>query len=260
MRFLHNRIGSMDNELPILQIGWKLFQEDHQMATQDALWLHEEIMLLAMRDEEGTIASGTMYQYAIGAAVLAELLLNQSIAVDQSGKRKLVDLVSSTPLGEPLLDHCLEKITTAKRRATLQTWVSRFAGVKNLKHRVAQRLCQQGILRADEDKVLLIFTRKIYPEVNPEPERKLIERLRQAIFTDASDIDPRTVVLLSLANSAGILRVVFDKKMLKARKARIERIVNGEITGKAAQEAIQAMQAAVMVACIMPVMMSTMHH
>ncbi|MHC4368862.1 MAG: GOLPH3/VPS74 family protein [Planctomycetota bacterium] len=222
------------------------------MATQDNLWLHEEIMLLALRDEEGTIAAGPTYQYAIGAAVLAELLLNQRIAVDQSKKRKLVDLVSSTPLGEPLLDLCLEKIVIAKRRAALQTWVCRFASVKNLKHLIARRLCERGILRADEDKVLLIFTRKIYPEVNPEPERKLIERLRRAIFTDAPDVDPRTVVLVSLANSASILNVVFDKKMLKSRKARIEQIVNGEITGKAAQEAIQAMQAAVMVACIVP--------
>ncbi|UCE49932.1 MAG: GPP34 family phosphoprotein [Phycisphaerales bacterium] len=231
------------------------------MVPQKSLCLHEEVMLLALRDEEGTIASGTMYQYAIGAAVLAELLLSQRIVVDQSGKRKLVDLVSSTPLGEPLLDHCLEKITSAKRRAALQTWVSRFASVKNLKHLVAQRLCQRGILRADEDKVLLIFTRKIYPEVNPEPERELIERLGQAIFTDAVDVDPRTVVLVSLANAAGLLKVVFDKKMLKTRKKRIERIVNGEITGKAAQQAIQAMQAAVMVAVIMPaIMTTTIHH
>ena len=230
------------------------------MTTQNNLYLHEEIMLLALRDEEGTIAAGPTYQYAIGAAVLAELLLSQRIVVAQSGKKKLVELVSSIPFDEPLLDHCLEKVATAKRRAALQTWVSRFAAVKSLKHLIAKRLCQQGILRADEDKVLLIFTRKIYPEVNPEPERKLIERLREAIFTDATDVDSRTVVLVSLANSASLLNVVFDKKMLKARKARIERIVNGEITGKAAQEAIQAMQAAVMVACIMPVMMSTMHH
>jgi len=69
-----------------------------------------------------------------------------------------------------------------------------------------------------------------------------------------------SVVLVSLANSASLLRVVFDKKMLKARKARIEQIVNGDITGKAAQEAIQAMQAAVMVAVIMPAIMTTTIH
>jgi len=228
---------------------------------QNTLFLHEEILLLALRDEEGTIASGTMYQYAIGASLLAELLLSNRIEVEQSGKRKLVNLISSSPLGEPLIDQCLEKVNSAKRRAVLQTWVSRFAGVKNLKHRVAQQLCRRGILKADEDKVLLIFTRKIYPEVNPWPEKELIERLRCAIFTDTRDIEPRTVVLLSLANSTGLLKVVFDKKMLKSRKARIKQIVNGEITGKAATEAIQAMQAAVMVACIMPAMMAmTMNH
>ncbi len=227
------------------------------MTIQINLFLHEEIMLLALRDEEGTIASGPMYQYAIGAAVLSELLLNKRIAVEESKKKKFVNLVSSQPLGEPLIDQCLEKISNAKRRASLQTWVSRFAGVKNLKHRVARQLCERGILRASEDKILLLFTRKIYPEVNPEPERKLIERLRQAIFTDSRDIDPRTVVLVSLANSTGLLKIVFDKKKLKGRKARIEEIINGEITGKAAKEAIQAMQAAVMVCCIMPAIMTT---
>jgi Golgi phosphoprotein 3 len=228
---------------------------------QNTLFLHEEILLLALRDKEGTIASGTMYQYAIGAAVLAELLLSKRIEVEQSGKKKLVNLISPSPLGDPLIDECLEKVGNAKRRAVLQTWVSRFAGVKNLKHRVAQQLCRRGILRADEDKVLLLFTRKIYPEINPGPERELIRRLEHAIFTDTRDIDPRTVVLFSLANSTGLLKIVFDKKKLKGRKARIEQIVNGEITGKAATEAIQAMQAAVMVAVIMPaVMSSTMIH
>jgi len=225
---------------------------------QNTLFLHEEILLLALRDEEGTIASeGTMYQYAIGAALLAELLLSKRIEVDQTGRRKLVNFVSTSPLGDPLIDECLEKVVKAKRRAVLQTWVSRFAGIKNLKHRVAQQLCRRGILRADEDKVLLLFTRKIYPEVNPVPERELIRRLEYAIFTETRDIDPRTVVLLSLANSTGLLNIVFNKKMLKGRKARIKQIINGEITGKAASEAIQAMQAAVMVACIVPAIAAT---
>jgi len=230
------------------------------MTIQSNLFLHEEVMLLALRDEEGTIASGTMYQYAIGAAILSELLLNQRIALDGARKKKLINLISSTPLGDPLIDQCLEKIGNAKRRASLQTWVSRFAGVKNLKHRVAQQLCDRGILRASEDKILLLFTRKIYPEINPEPERRLIERLRQAIFTDSRDIDPRTIVLVSLADSTGLLKEAFDKKKLKGRKARIKEISNGEITGKAAKEAIEAIQAAVMVACIMPAITTAAIH
>jgi hypothetical protein len=218
------------------------------MLRNDTLFLHEEILLLALKDKEGTIASGTMYQYAIGGAILSELLLHQRIKVDGSKRKNLVDLVSAAPVGEPLIDECLGRIAKAKRRAALKTWGARFATVKKLKHRLAEQLCKRRILKADEGKVLLIFTRKIYPEVNPVTEKRIVERLRKAIFTETRDVDPHTAVLVSLANSADLLKVIFDKKKVKSRKKRIEKIVNGEITGKATKEAIKAMQAAVMVA------------
>jgi len=220
------------------------------MRKSNLLYLYEEIMLLALRDREGTIFSGTMYNFAIGGAVLAELLMAKRIDVEVVKKRKYARILSPSPLGDPLVDGCLAMLGGAKRRDKLQTWVLKFANTKNLKHRVAEQLAKRRILRIDEDKVLGIFTRKIYPEVDPQPERELIDRLRQAIFGDGAEIDPRTVVLLSLANSADLLKLVFEKKQLKSRKARIEQVVNGELTGKATNEAIQAMQAAVMVACI----------
>jgi len=227
------------------------------MSTNQQQYLHEEIMLLALKDEGGAIASGTNYRFALAGAVLAELLLSERIAVEERKKKKYAVLKDSTPLGDPVIDECLEKVANSKKNQQLQTWVSRFSGLKDLKNRVARSLVQRGILRADEDKVLLLFTRKVYPEVNPEPERKMIERLREAVFTEAEDIDPRTVVLVSLADSTGLLKVIFDKKDLKAHKKRIEQVVNGDVSGKATKEAIEAMQAAVFVACIMPAIIVT---
>jgi len=221
------------------------------------LYLYEEIMLLALRDEEGTIASGTRYEYATGGAILAELLLNQRIHIEHGRKKPRVHLLDSAPTGDSLLDECLETISAAKKTKSLEDWVSRFAGIKNLRHRIARQLCNAGILRADEKKVLLLFTRRIYPEVNPEPERKLIERLRQAIFTDTSDVDDRTAVLVSLGKAADLLKVVFAKKELKNRKERIKQIVEGEALGKAAKEAIEAVEAAETVAYIVPIVTST---
>ena len=94
----------------------------------------------------------------------------------------------------------------------------------------------------------------------PVPEQKIIGRLKDAIFTESDDVDARTTVLLSLAKSANILPAIFGKREIKQRKQRIERVVNGDMAGKATKEAIDAMQAAVMVACIMPmIMMSTMN-
>ncbi len=228
------------------------------MTMHEELHLYEEIMLLALRDKEGTVASGTMYNYAVGGAILAELLLSGRIDIDEPRPRKkLVTLAYPKPVGNDLIDECLRRVATARRRRAPAGWVSSFAGAKRLKHRVAEQLCRRGILEAEENNVLLVFTRRIYPEVNPEPERQLIERLRNAIFTDTNDIDPRTVVLVSLASSTNILPVVFDKKELKARKKRIEHIANGEVTGKAAKDAIAAAQTAAMVAAMMPTMMTS---
>ena len=221
------------------------------------LRLYEEIMLLALRDQEGTVPMDSNYKYPVAGAIISELLLSKHIGIDRVKKKKFLKVFNSTPGGDPLIDECIGKINFAKRRATIETWVSRFVNIKNLKQRIAEQLCSRGILKADEDTILLIFKRKIYPEINPIPENNLIERMRKAIFTDTQDIDPRIVVIISLAKSADLLKMVFDKKELKIRKQRIEEIINGEVVGKATAEAIQAMQAAVMAACIVPVIAST---
>ena len=94
--------------------------------------------------------------------------------------------------------------------------------------------------------MLLIFKRKVYPELDPGPERALVERLRDAIFSEMEELDPRTTILVALADKAGVLKNVFDKKELKARKKRIEMIGEGEMAAAAVKEVVQATQAAVM--------------
>ena len=222
------------------------------MASEKSLFLYEEIMLLALRDEKGTVATGFPEQVVAGA-VLAELLLDNRIVVEET-RKQLVDVVDHSPVGDPVIDECLEKMVAAKRRAALKIWVHRLARVKGLRHKVARQLCEQGILRAEEDKILLLFKRRVYPEIDPKPEREIIRRLRRAIFTDKRQLDPRTVVLVSLASGADLLRQAFGRKELKPRKKRIEQITNGDVTGKATKEVIAACQAAVMVAVMIPAM------
>jgi Golgi phosphoprotein 3 len=221
------------------------------MGEDGGLFLHEEILLLALRDKEGTIVPGTMYPYALGGAILAELFLRGRIRLVEHGQTRLVDTYNPKPVGDYLIDECLSWILTAKRRASLDTWVARIARSKDLTPRIARQLCHRGILRMDEEKVLLLFTRKVYPEINPGPERLLIARLHEAIFADTPHLDHRTLVLLSLAHRSGILEILFDHKALKSRKKRIEQITDGEVLGAATQEAIQATQAALMAANLM---------
>lgn len=200
--------------------------------------------------------SGASPSLALGGAMLAELLLQGRLRLDESGKRPMVEVEEARPTGDELLDECLEKVATASRRAHPQTWVSRFSALRSLKHRVAASLCRKGILLTEEDRVLLLFRRQRYPERNPAPERRILERLRRAVLSDDADLDARTVILVALCDATGLLKASFDRKELKASKPRIERIVAGELVGTATREAVQAVQAAVFVVCVMPAILS----
>jgi lysyl-tRNA synthetase class I len=186
---------------------------------------------------------------AIGAAILAELLLNGRIDVDEDGKKKFARVLHDRSLDDPLLDECLQRIVNSKKRQQLQTWVSRFANTRNLKHRVALQLCRSGVLKEDEDKVLWIFKRKVYPEVDPRPERAIIQRLEKAVH-GAGPVDGRTTALVAIADSSNLLKNAIEKKRLKERKDRIKRIANGDAAGKAARDAVQAAQAAAALAAV----------
>jgi len=221
------------------------------------LHLHEELMLLAFRDREGTVVGGTMYSHAVGGAVLAELMMAGRLRAEGEGRRTRIHVAAPTPVGNELLDEWLATIAEREKPRTLPDWVGRVAMTKDLKHRIASGLCRRGILRTGEDKVLLIFTRKIYPELDPGPERELKSRLEEAIFGSPEEIGARTAVLIALAHHSGLLKAVFDKKALKSRSETIDRIIAGDMLGQATKEAIEAMQAAIMVATIVPAIVAS---
>lgn len=212
------------------------------------LRLYEEVMLLALRDKEGTVHFGALVQYGMAAACIAELLLEHRIAADADAKKPLVDVVDRTPLGDELLDECLERLANAKRRGTVKTWVTRLAGVHRLRARAAEGLVRRGVLKSAEGRVLLLFPRTTFPERDPKPEREIVARLRRAIFGGRVEVDPRTTLLIALTHATGILPHVFDKKRLRERKARIQQITDGSLVGKATKEVIEAVLAAVIAA------------
>lgn len=218
------------------------------MRRRTELYAHEQLMLLALRDEEGTLESkASMHSYALGGALLAELSAHGRISIEDT-KKALVDVANRQPLGEPVLDQCLERMADAKRRARASTWVQRFAGIKRLRHQVAKGLCRKGILRDDEDRVLLFFTRKVYPTIDPAPERELLRRIRDAVNGDSPNIDPELALVVTVANAGGLLRSHFDKALLRRRKARLEAIADGDLVGAATKRAIQAAQQAAIAA------------
>jgi hypothetical protein len=212
------------------------------------LHLYEEIALLSLRDQKGTFLTERI-DFLVSGAVLAELILDGFMTIAESGK-KLCELKASPKINDTVLNECVREIHASTRQRSLKDWIKRLSRIKQLRHKVAIQVCKRKILRADEKTILLIFASKVYPEVNPEPETQILERLQSAIFSSDTDIDPRTAVLIALANACNLLDKPFGKRELRKAKTRIKNITNGSLVGQATQDVIAACEAAALAAII----------
>lgn len=226
------------------------------MRSLDQLHLHEQLLLLALRDRKGTPESGTGYQqYALGGAVFAELALTGWIRIEE-GRKALVEAVDGAdrPRNEILAD-ALGLVQSSKRPRRATHWVRTFSGLKNLRHRTASGLCRRGILRSTEAKMLIVFSRKAYPTLDPGPERELATCLRTAVSGDG-DVDPRLGIVISMAHATGLLRIALGRALIRKRKERLKEIVGGRhlsasghpamVTQQAIRTAVEVSQAAVL--------------
>lgn len=225
------------------------------MTAQWDLPLHEAVLLLALHDEKGTVHA-SMFAYAMAGGILAELLGRGAVNIEVRRRAPMLRAADRTPSGDPLLDECVARVAAAKRVAALSTWVERFAGISHLKDRVAERLCDRGILRRAEGRVLWVFHRETYPTSDPGPEHHLVAALRLAVEADAP-VDSRTAVVLALAHSASILPHVLDRALLRTRKKRVDTLVKQAEATPQIGEAVVATRAAISTAIAVMVATTT---
>ena len=208
--------------------------------------LHEQVLLLALKDRKGTLELGAGFHHlALGGAILAELGLRGCVCIEE-GKKAFVDAVpGAEPPHNEVLAEALKRVRERKRRRRAVAWVQVFSAMKQLWHRTGAGLCRKGILRKTESSVLLVFSRRAYPTVDPGPERELIARLREAIGGDG-DVELGLGVVLGVAHATGMLGIHFERKFLSGRKARLKRVVAGKhvsTTGHSGRSAVASYQA-----------------
>ena len=211
------------------------------------LHLHEQLLLLVLRDRKGTVDyRAGFYNLAMGGAILAELALAGVIRIEESKKAFVEAMPGTSRPRDEIMADALERVRNSRRRRRASAWVSTFGGLKRLRHRTALGLCRRGILRTRESQILLVFTRKLYPTIDPGPERRLLAGMREAVMNEG-EIEAGLGVVLSLAHATGSLRIHFERKELKARKARkarLKAIAAGEpFTAGAGAPAIAAQNA-----------------
>ena len=93
------------------------------------------------------------------------------------------------------------------------------------------RIVRAGILRVEDRRFLWMFSRRAYPQNTGREEREAKARLLAVVFDDAIP-SPRDTLLLSLADSSGVLRAILSADELHKASKRIEQVIAFEEIGR----------------------------
>lgn len=209
----------------------------------------EDLFLLLTNDEGKVEGWGTYRGYGLVGAVIADLVLAERISLSDD-KDPRVHVTSGEPTGVAYLDAALARLGE-KDGKKLSSFIT--DGKLNPEKGVARFLADSGIVRVEESRMLGMVPER-YPVLDPTPERSVRERLRSVLLGSTPTAQEATI--LSLLQGLEVARNVLKaeseslsrgdlKKRIKAASADIPE-------GGAVARAVQAMNAAIMTAAIMP--------
>jgi len=190
-----------------------------------------EEFLLLLRDEDGALSRAPewLVRYALGAAVLMELALENRIDTDA---RRLF-LIDSSPVGDALLDPMLSEIAQTSREHDALYWVEHATHhADEIRETALARLVDDGVLRLSDGRFLRIFGTRHYPLADEEAARDLVRRIRETLLSDTIPA-PRDIVIVTLADGCGLVGHILSAEELSGAAARIELVRNLELIGRA---------------------------
>jgi len=207
------------------------------------LTLAEELLLLCINDEKGTIQNSALPSLHIGlaAALLAELSLEGRIGIEDG----VITVLNDAPTYDELMNEALFKIVHSDRPRKPGYWIQQLG--KNydlLQNRLISAMITMGVLRREGKRLLWIIPYDIYPQRNASAKYWIKQTLRDAVLMNDASVDQRTTALLSLLHALKILDLVFTKDERKAARHRIEEIVKDDIFGQVVAETIAAIDLA----------------
>jgi hypothetical protein len=212
------------------------------------LTLPQELYLLALHEEKGRLpaALSTSLHYGLGGAILAELILQGRVGLND--KRKAV-VVNNSLFGEDdLLNEGLERIQASGRHHRAAYWVSTFSDyINKLEKRLATRLVEQGVLRKEEKRFLGVVPYEAYPAQDASARFWIKQHLRSVALGGEAP-DGHTAMLLSLVRACDLLERVFTRDESKTARKKIEALTRGEAIGEAVQQAIETIETATLAA------------
>jgi golgi phosphoprotein 3 len=222
------------------------------------LTLPEELMLLALSDDDGKVvpSSSTALPYGLAGAVVMELAL---LGKMELGKEALT--VSNTePTGNDILDAALGSVGRSSKDRPAKWWICRpDTLVPGLKDRLLARLVEGGVLKKEEHHFLWLIPYNRYPTQDSAPEMSVREQLR-GVVVDGEAPSERTAVLLCLVHACSLVKEIFPDLDAKAVAKQVKEFAEGDQVAAAVSEQVSAITMMIVTSVISStVMMSTIN-
>ncbi len=200
------------------------------------LMLPEKLMLLALRDDKGSVvfSASTALPFALAGAVLLELFFRKKIVMAD----KKVRFLDAKLTGERVLDRTLRLMQESAKPREVKHWVTRIQrNMKDLKREITKSLVKKGILKQEGRRILWVFEVKRYPTLNAVPEMEIKQRIRSIVMYNHPPTD-EDIALLSLVNACDLVGEVFPKNERKQARQRLKELTRDEAIGKAVSAAV----------------------
>jgi Golgi phosphoprotein 3 (GPP34) len=201
--------------------------------------LGEDLVLLSIRPDNGTIATKSRLGYGLRGSELVRLAASGRVGI--TGDRIVV--LDSQPTGDEQLDAALASLAGSRRPPRPKTWVGHPGS--HIVDTYLARLAAAGAIGEDR-RTLLGFIPALRWRI-ADTARAADARARlDAIARATGPVDTAQAAFAGLASASGLGPVLYPGMAHRHVRKRLEQIAKGELTRPATQagQAAQAAQAA----------------
>lgn len=207
--------------------------------------LPQALMLLALKNDRGTLREGFFPQGMAGAAI-TELILEGSLQ-HETRPKSLIRPVSRNKAQGAFLTDVFTQIDRSGKQRSLKSWVERLSQQSALVRSLGAELADLGVVSEERGKILGLFTTRSWPQIDHRPEAELIRRIETALSpeTPIDEIDERLGLLILIAEAANILKPNLSRPLYNSAKDRLKALRKAEfLTSKDVVAVIKETEAA----------------
>jgi Golgi phosphoprotein 3 GPP34 len=205
----------------------------------------EDLLLLLLDDEKGTLTGSAYPQTALGGAVLTELALSGAVTVEEKHGVWRSTTVRPVPDAAPE-DEVLRAAydVVAERPRGAQDLVTRLG--KGLQDVLGERLVARRILERRDSRTFGLIPRTRWPAVDSRREEEVRRQLTAALVQGVRP-DERTGALVAVLSALDKAHTVVDHEGLPAKvvRQRAKEVAEGDWAARAVRDAINASLAAI---------------